>query len=129
VRGVVVSSSELDFRSLPGRTAANPFAGFDTGGLSMRVVHIEAGATRSPHRHPHSPEAIYVVEGSGHFWEDGRARRVNEGDCVLVAPGVPHATVPDRDSAMKLVCFWPHPDLSSNSEEIAGRIQLERFEG
>ena len=60
MRGVVVSASELDFRPLPGRTAANPFAGDDTGGLSMRVVHIDAGATRSPHRHPHSHEAIYA---------------------------------------------------------------------
>lgn len=129
MRGVVVSASELDFRPLPGRTAANPFAGHDTGGLSMRVVHLDAGATRSPHRHPHSYEAIYVVEGSGHFWENGRARRVSEGDCVLVAPGVPHATVPDRDAGMKLVCFWPHPDLTSNIEEIAGQIHIERTEG
>src|SRR5919106_3331921 len=72
---VVVSSSKLDFRPLPGRTAANPFAGHDAGGLSMRVVHLDAGAARSPHRHPRSHEAIYVVEGRGHFWEDGRARR------------------------------------------------------
>jgi quercetin dioxygenase-like cupin family protein len=129
VRGVVVSSSELDFRPLPGRTAANPFPGRDTGGLSVRVVHLEAGATRSPHRHPHSHEVIYVVEGRGHFWENGRALRVREGDCVLVPPGVPHATVPDSDEGMKLVCFWPHPDLTSNIEEIAGHIHIERSQG
>ena len=126
---MVVTSSELDFRPLPGRSAADPFTGIDAGGgMSMRVVHLDAGATRSPHRHPHSHEAIYVVEGRGHFWENGRARRVSEGDCVLVAPGVPHATVPDRDAAMTLVCFWPHPDLTSNIEEIAGSIQIERSE-
>ncbi len=126
---MVVTSSELDFRPLPGRTAADPFRGLDTGDLSMRVVHVAAGATRSPHRHPYSHEAIYVVQGSGLFWEDGRSRRVNEGDCILVAPGVPHATIPDRDAGMKLVCFWPHPDLSSNIEEIAGQIQIERSGG
>jgi hypothetical protein len=30
---------------------------------------------------------------------------------------------------MKLVCFWPHPDLTSNIEEIAGQIHIERTEG
>jgi quercetin dioxygenase-like cupin family protein len=125
---VVVSSSQLDFRPLPGRTAANPFADDDTGSMSMRVVHLEAGATRNPHRHPYSHEAIYVVEGRGLFWESGYARRVSEGDCVLVAPGVPHATVPDRDAKMKLVCFWPHPDLASNIEEIDGQIHIEKVE-
>jgi quercetin dioxygenase-like cupin family protein len=125
VNKVIVSTSELDFRPLPGRTAADPFKSLDADGLSMRVVHLAAGAERAPHRHPHSHEAIYVVEGKGHFWENGRARRVGEGDCVLVAPGVPHATIPDRDAGMKLVCFWPHPDLSSNIEELAEEIHVE----
>jgi quercetin dioxygenase-like cupin family protein len=129
VKDVVVTSSELDFRPLPGRSAADPFAGIDAGGLSMRVVYLDAGAKRSPHRHPHSYEAIYVVEGRGHIWENGSARRVSEGDCVLVAPGVPHATVPDQDAGMKLVCFWPHPDLASNIEEIAGQIHIHGSEG
>jgi quercetin dioxygenase-like cupin family protein len=125
---VVVSSTELDFRPLPGRTAADPFRSLDAGGLSMRVVHLPPGAKRSPHRHPHSHEAIYVVEGNGRFWENGRVRKVSEGDCVLVAPGVPHATIPNRDAGMKLVCFWPHPDLASNIEELAEEIQIEGYE-
>jgi quercetin dioxygenase-like cupin family protein len=125
---MVVRSSELDFRPLPGRSAADPFGGLDAAGLSMRVVHLAAGAKRRPHRHPHSYEAIYVVEGNGHFWENGRARRVGEGDCVLVALGVPHATIPDRDAGMKLVCFWPHPDLASNIEELDEDVQVEGSE-
>jgi quercetin dioxygenase-like cupin family protein len=95
------------------------------GDISMRVVRLDAGARRNPHRHPHSHEAIYVVEGAGHFWEDGRAHKVSKGDCVLVAPGVPHATIPDRDAGMKLVCFFPYPDLASNIEELDGEIELE----
>jgi quercetin dioxygenase-like cupin family protein len=125
---VIVSSSKLDFRPLPGRTAADPFKSLDSVGLSMRVVHLAAGVERGPHLHPHSHEAIFVVEGTGHFWENGRARRVREGDCVLVAPGVPHATIPDRDAGMKLVCFWPHPDLASNIEELVEDIQVEGSE-
>jgi quercetin dioxygenase-like cupin family protein len=91
----------------------------------MRVVHLAAGVQRKPHRHPHSCEAIYVVEGIGHFWENGQARRVKEGDCILVGPDIPHATVPDPDVAMKLVCFLPHPDLASNIEELNEEIQIQ----
>jgi quercetin dioxygenase-like cupin family protein len=122
---VVVSSSALDFRTLKGRSSADPFRRLDVPGMSMRVVHLPAGAERNPHRHPHSCEAIYVVEGRGRFWEEGRVHRVSEGDCILVAAGAAHATIPDRDVAMKLVCFLPHPDLASNIEELDGLIRIE----
>jgi quercetin dioxygenase-like cupin family protein len=122
---VVVTSSVLDFRALPGRASADPFSNLDAPGMSMRVVHLPAGVERKPHRHPHSCEAIFVVEGHGHFWEDGRAHRVDEGDCILVEMGTAHATLPDVDTAMKLVCFLPHPDLASNIEELDEVIRLE----
>jgi quercetin dioxygenase-like cupin family protein len=122
---VVVSSSALDFRALRGRSSANPFQRLDAPGMSMRVVHLPAGEERNAHRHPHSCEAIYIVEGRGRFWEEGRAHRVSEGDCILVAAGTAHATIPDRDVAMKLVCFLPHPDLASNIEELDEQIRIE----
>jgi quercetin dioxygenase-like cupin family protein len=122
---LVVTSSALDFRALPGRSSADPFAGLDSPGFSMRVVRLPAGVERKPHRHPLSREAIYVVEGHGHFWEDGRVHRVGAGDCILVEAGAAHATVPDRDSAMKIVCFLPHPHLPANIEELDEVIRLE----
>jgi quercetin dioxygenase-like cupin family protein len=122
---VVVSSSALDFRALKGRSSANPFQRLDAPGMSMRVVRLPAGEERTPHRHPHSCEAIYVAEGRGRFWEEGRAHRVGEGDCILVAAGAAHATIPDRDVAMKIVCFLPHPDLTANIEELDELIRVE----
>lgn len=122
---MLIRSSALEFRALPGRVSADPFEGVDAGRLSMRVVRLEAGAQRRPHRHPISAEAMYVVEGTGHFWENGQVRRVKAGDCVLVRPGVAHATVPDQDAAMELVCFLPHPDLASNTEELEEVIRIQ----
>jgi quercetin dioxygenase-like cupin family protein len=122
---VVVTSTALDFRPLPGRSSADPFAGLDSPGMSMRVVHLPAGVERKPHRHPSSSEAIYVIEGRGHFWEDGRAHRVRAGDCILVEAGTAHATVPDADSPMKIVCFLPHSELSSNIEELDEMIRID----
>lgn len=122
---VIVRASGLAFRPLDGRSSADPFAGFDVGGVTMRVVHVAAGGARKPHRHPHSSETIYVVEGTGHFWAEGRAYEVRPGDCVLVAAGVPHATIADRGDAVKLVCFLPHPNLASNIEELDEEIHVD----
>ena len=113
--------ADLAFDDLPGRRSADPLAGLDTDGMSVRVVRLEAGVRRSAHRHPHSPEVVYVAEGSGIVWLDGHRERAGTGDVVLVPTGVPHATVPDS-SGMLLVCFFPHPDLSDNLEELPGDI-------
>ena len=83
----------------------------------MRLVRLEAGRRRSPHRHPHSQEAIYVVSGAGVLWEDGVERHVEAGDCLLIDTGVPHATIP-TSGAMELVCFLPRSGLESNLEEL-----------
>ena len=67
---------------------------------------------------------IYVVEGTGVAWEDGRRTSVAAGDVVAIAAGVPHATVAG-EGGLLLVCFFPDPDLRSNVEELlAPQIDL-----
>ena len=119
---MIFRRSARRFRRLPGRVAADPFEGGAPEGLSLRVVRLEGGARRSPHRHPHSQEAIYVVSGAGVLWEDGVMHRFEGGDCALIEAGVPHATLPDPGTAMELVCFWPHPDLARNIEELTDTV-------
>ena len=112
----VVPSGSLDYDDLPGRRSANPFT--DTvGGSSVRVVELERTAGRTAHRHPHSEEIVFVESGSGHVWLDGRRLSVSPGDLVRVPPGTAHATVPDEGVRMRLVCFFPHPDLTQNIED------------
>ncbi|MQB02270.1 MAG: cupin domain-containing protein [Actinobacteria bacterium] len=82
----------------------------------MRVVRLSGDRRRSAHAHPHSYEVIHVVRGRGALWEDGVATPVSGGDTALIPPGVPHATIPDPGTDMEVVCFFPHPDLSSNIE-------------
>jgi quercetin dioxygenase-like cupin family protein len=105
------------FRQLPGRESADPFDGSPSGDFSMRIVRVEGGR-RSPHRHPYSHEAFYVVSGKGVLWEDGNESRIEAGDCALIDPGVAHAAIPDDGTDMELVCFFPHPDLDNNIEEL-----------
>jgi quercetin dioxygenase-like cupin family protein len=113
----VVPGESLDFARLPGRVSADPVPPGLAVGCSARVVRIAPGP-RTPHRHPHSVEVVYVAEGSGTAWEDDVPTRVSAGDVLVVPAGVPHATVAAGPGDLVLVCFFPHPDLAANAEEL-----------
>lgn len=118
----VFRSSDFRFAGLVGRTSANPLPPGTAEPCSVRLVRIRPGP-RTPHRHPHSCEIVYVAEGEGRVWEGDDARRVFAGDLVVVPPGVAHATVCTGPSDLVLVCFFPHPNLSRNLEELAGPVR------
>jgi quercetin dioxygenase-like cupin family protein len=112
----VVPGSSLRFEPLAGRRSADPFGdGLRTS--SVRVVEMERTEGRTAHRHPHSDEIVYVESGSGHLWLQGERLPVAAGDLVRVPAGVAHATVPEPATTMRLVCFFPHPDLTDNIED------------
>lgn len=113
----VIRGTTLSFAQLPGRESADPLSGGTDIDASVRVVRIAPGPRR-PHRHPFSGEVAYVVAGAGVAWEDGHRTAVAAGDLVVIARGVPHATVAGEDG-MVLVCFFPHADLRGNIEELA----------
>lgn len=118
----VVKAAELEFAELPGRAAANPLpAGFGDGACTVRVVRIPPGA-RTPHRHPHSVEVVYVAEGRGTAWEDGHPTPVQAGDMMTIPVGVAHATAAADDGELLLVCFFPHPTMDGNVEELDGPL-------
>lgn len=112
---------ELRFIELPGRTSADPFVGSaDRRDVSVRLVRLTHTPDRRPHRHPHSTETVHVLAGEGEAWVDGVRTPVRAGDTFLVPKGVPHATIPSPERALELLCFFPHPDLTANIEEIDG---------
>jgi quercetin dioxygenase-like cupin family protein len=117
----VFPGRDLRFIDLAGRRAANPLPS-GAGECSLRVVRVPPGP-RTPHRHPHSCEVIYVAHGTGRVWEADTAQDVAAGDLVMIPPGVPHATVCTSRSDLMLVCFFPHPDLAHNLEELAGPVR------
>ena len=118
---MVVPYASLEFVALPGRDSADPFRnqrGMLEANLSVRIVRLVADEARSAHVHARSAEAIYVARGHGTLWTDGIRTRLDAGATALIPAGVPHATVPDPHSEMVLVCFFPHPDLAANIEEL-----------
>ena len=115
----VYRGSDLAFAELAGRRSADPLPADSSEPCSVRVVRVPPGP-RTPHRHPHSCEVVYVAEGTGRVWEGEQATEVEAGDVVLVPAGVPHATVCTSSSDLVLVCFFPHPDRAGNIEELEG---------
>lgn len=118
----IVRGGELEFGQLPGRLSADPLAGEQTG-LSVRFARLRPGP-RAPHRHPHSVEVIYVVEGEGTHWQEGETAHLGPGDVVLVPVGVAHATIPDEGGGMLVYCVFPVPSLDGNVEELEGPVEL-----
>ncbi len=112
----VVRRGDLRFVELPGRIAADPFAGAGAD-CSARVVRLRRTPGRRAHLHPHSEEVVFVAAGRGVVWIDGVRYPASAGDLVRIPAGTPHATVPDEGVEMELVCFFPHPDLAGNREE------------
>lgn len=112
----VVPAGGLHFAELAGRRAADPLSGLDAG-CSVRVVRVHPGP-RTPHVHPRSAEVAYVVEGTGTSWEGDVPTDVGAGDLLVVPAGRPHATVAHGPGDLVLVCFFPHPDLAANLEEL-----------
>jgi quercetin dioxygenase-like cupin family protein len=125
VKATVVRSTELHFEALPGRASADPFrasTGTDDTNVSVRVVRLVHDPHRTAHVHDHSAETVYVVSGHGTLWVDGQRTPLQAGDTVLIPAGTPHATLPDPGAKMLLVCFFPHPDLATNIEELTGPL-------
>jgi quercetin dioxygenase-like cupin family protein len=112
----VISHTTFEFVELAGRRSANPLSPEDAAS-SVRIVELERTTNRTAHRHPVSEEVVYVAAGSGEVWIDGTTHPVTAGDVVRIPVGVAHATIPAEGSQMRLVCFFPHPDLASNLEE------------
>jgi quercetin dioxygenase-like cupin family protein len=115
----------MDFHALPGRLSADPFGDSpEAQGLSTRIVRLWGGGRRSPHRHPRSAEVVYVAEGHGIVWVDGSAAPVSAGDVCLIPRGLPHATLPEPETEMSLICFFPDGELETNLEELDELIDV-----
>lgn len=106
---------ELRFAAKPGRSAADPFRDASVDAVTVRIVRIEPGS-RHAHVHHTSDEITHVISGTGWHHQGDETVAVGPGDTVHVPTGVPHATV--AAESMAVICFFPHPDPFSETEEL-----------
>ncbi len=112
----VIGGDDVPFAELPGRRSADPLRDVPAAS-SVRIVELAPGRRRFAHRHPASEEVVFVRKGSGVVYIDGERTPVRAGDTIHVPVGAAHATIPNDDEVMELVCFFPHPQLADNMEE------------
>ncbi len=114
----VVHGDEIVYQDRPTRRSADPFAAPGPGAASARQVLLDYVPRRTAHIHPHSEEVYYVIRGHGEIWVDGARHRVQAGTWVRIPARAPHATMAAPGEQMELICFFPHPDLEENIEEL-----------
>jgi len=67
-------------------------AGATGGALSTVRVTLDSGADGArPHRHEHSAEMFYLLEGAVRILSGAEILRAEQGDVVVVPPRMPHA--------------------------------------
>lgn len=109
---LLVATPELEYAQLPGRLSADPLAGRDDHGVSVRLVRIAPGP-RTLHLHPDTVEVIHVLDGRGRHRQGDEVRPVGPGDLTVVPVGVPHCTTADPGGELTLLCFFPSPELNT----------------
>jgi quercetin dioxygenase-like cupin family protein len=69
------------------------------GALTSHRVTLGRGADGAvPHRHDHSSELFYILDGAFDLLVDDNIVTARTGDLLIVPPGAPHAFAAHRDS-------------------------------
>ena len=107
---------DITFRQAPNRDVGEVFSAksFGAPNVTFRIVDLaplSMQKPRHPHRHEGFEEVIHFLQGSGRIWAEGEWYDVGAGDTILIPPGVVHATFNVEDRPMRLLCFFPRPDI------------------
>ena len=119
----LLKQSEAKRLGLPGRTSLEPISGEVGSRVTLRIAEIPVprpgDKPRGPHRHHGFEECIYVLRGTGVNRSESGEIPIKPGDIVLVPPNEKHMTVNTGTEPLVLLCFFPVPDVSGGTEELA----------
>jgi quercetin dioxygenase-like cupin family protein len=74
------------------------------GALSTVQVTLEKGADGArPHRHDHSAEMFYVLDGAVKLLSGAEIVRAEAGDVIVVPPGLAHAFAAEHGSGAEIL--------------------------
>ena len=93
-----------------------------TGTLRLHLVMMPPGTRGTPHLHPGTETAGYVVSGQAEVWHGpGLARRsvVRAGDFIYIPPGTPHLAV-NRGDVTSIAVVGCHGQADQGREGYGG---------
>jgi quercetin dioxygenase-like cupin family protein len=107
---------DIVFHSAPNRIVGEVFSRqiFGAKEVTFRFVELAPASEqepRRPHWHEGFEEVIHFLQGRGRIWADGEWHDVTSGDTILIPPGVHHATFNLGEEPMRLLCFFPRPEI------------------
>ena len=74
--------------------------------FAMRVFEVAAGGHTPLHQHPYEHE-IYVMEGQGTVWREGREVTIKPGDVLFVPADEQHQFKNTGAQPFKFMCLIP----------------------
>jgi|DewCreStandDraft_5_1066085.scaffolds.fasta_scaffold00068_35 mannose-6-phosphate isomerase-like protein (cupin superfamily) len=110
-----VNLREVEVRRAPSRRIAELISAKTAGAqhISLRVVEILGKGEeepRDPHVHLKAEEIIYVQSGSGELHSEDGIVPLEEGDAVLIPPGIRHMVRNLGETPMRLICVFSQAD-------------------
>ncbi|MFC1665408.1 cupin domain-containing protein [Pseudomonadota bacterium] len=113
----VKDAKKLDLPGRLSREVVSAEKGADS--VTLRLVEIAVAdlneSPRSPHRHLHFEECIYVLAGQGTTRTDSGEHIIEQGDTILIPPGEWHVTRNTGSETLKLLCFFPVSEIDSGT--------------
>lgn len=74
--------------------------------FAMRIFEVAPGGNTPLHHHPYEHE-IYVMEGQGTVWRDGREVAIKPGDVLYIPADEQHQFKNAGSGAFKFMCLIP----------------------
>jgi mannose-6-phosphate isomerase-like protein (cupin superfamily) len=119
----LLKQSEARRLGLPGRTSLEPVSGEMGSRVTFRIAEIAVAKPedkpRGPHLHNGYEECIYVLKGTGVTHSESGEIPIKPGDIVLIPAGEKHMTRNTGTEPLVLLCFFPVPDVSNTTTELA----------
>jgi len=75
----------------------------------MRRFELEPGGHTPRHSHPWEHE-VYILEGQGTVFGNGKQNAFRAGDVIYVPPGEEHYFAADRDGPVAFLCLIPRQE-------------------
>jgi mannose-6-phosphate isomerase-like protein (cupin superfamily) len=126
----VFTQSDALQLSLPGRSALEIVSGArGAKGVTLRLAEIPVPRVgdepRSWHQHHDFEECIFVLSGQGTTETDTGKFALKAGDTLLVPPGERHVTRNSGTEPLRLLCFFPVPDITRGTHEPGTQVPRE----